>query len=105
MDLATVVGIVIACLLIIGTIATGSGALVFINIPSLVIVLGGTIAVVMMRFTLSQTIGSFKMALKAFMHKAETAQELIASVVHELLKTGEMPMGYLSSKGMLMFSH
>ncbi|NQZ54359.1 MAG: flagellar motor protein PomA [Piscirickettsiaceae bacterium] len=81
MDLATVVGLVIAWLLIIGTIATGSGALVFINIPSLVIVLGGTIAVVMMRFSLSQTIGSFKMALKAFMHKAETAEELIASVV------------------------
>ncbi len=81
MDLATVVGLVIAWLLIIGTIATGSGALVFVNIPSLVIVLGGTIAVVMMRYNLKQFLGAFKTALKAFLHKAETAEELIVQVV------------------------
>ncbi len=81
MDLATLIGLLIAWALIIGTIATGSGALVFINIPSLVIVLGGTIAVVMMRYTMSQAVGSIKVALKAFLHKAETAEELITSVV------------------------
>lgn len=81
MDLATLIGLVIAWLLIIGTIATGSGALVFINIPSLVIVLGGTIAVVMMRFTISQAVGSIKTAMKAFLYKAETSEELITSVV------------------------
>lgn len=81
MDLATLIGVVIAWILIIGTIATGSGALVFINIPSLVIVIGGTIAVVMMRYTLGQFIGSIKVAMKAFLHKAETSEELIASVV------------------------
>ena len=81
MDLATLIGLLIAWVLVIGTIALGSGALVFINIPSLVIVLGGTIAVVMMRFTLAQAIGSIKMAMKAFLYKAETAEELIASVV------------------------
>lgn len=81
MDLATLIGVVIAWILIIGTIAMGSGALVFINIPSLVIVIGGTIAVVMMRYTLGQFIGSIKVAMKAFLHKAETSEELIASVV------------------------
>ncbi|MBL4761824.1 MAG: flagellar motor protein PomA [Methylophaga sp.] len=81
MDLATLVGVLIAWALIIGTIATGSGALVFINIPSLVIVIGGTAAVVMMRYTLGQFIGSFKVALKAFLHKAETSEELIVAVV------------------------
>jgi len=80
-DLATLVGVLIAWALIIGTIATGSGALVFINIPSLVIVIGGTAAVVMMRYTLGQFIGSFKVALKAFLHKAETSEELIVAVV------------------------
>lgn len=81
MDLATLIGLLLAWTLIIGTIATGSGALVFVNIPSLVIVLGGTLAVVMMRFSLGQMIGSIKMALKAFLHKAETAEELIEVVV------------------------
>jgi chemotaxis protein MotA len=80
-DLATLIGVLLAWGLVIGTIATGSGALVFVNIPSLVIVLGGTLAVVMMRFSLGQMIGSFKVALKAFLHKAETPEELIEIVV------------------------
>ncbi|PHS30811.1 MAG: flagellar motor protein PomA [Methylophaga sp.] len=81
MDLSTLIGLLLAWALIIGTIATGSGALGFINVPSLVIVLGGTLAVVMMRFTLGQMIGSIKIALKAFLHKAESAEELIIVVV------------------------
>ena len=81
MDLATLIGVLIAWALILGTIAMGSGALVFVNIPSLVIVLGGTMAVVMMRYSLSQFIGSIKVAMKAFLHKAESAEELIVSVV------------------------
>jgi len=80
-DLATLIGLLIAWALVIGTIALGSGALVFINMPSLMIVVGGTIAVVMMRFTLAQTIGAIKVALKAFLHKSESAEELIGSVV------------------------
>ena len=43
MDLATLIGFLLAWGLIIGTIATGSGALVFINIPSLAIVFGGAL--------------------------------------------------------------
>ncbi len=81
MDLATLIGVLIAWALILGTIAMGSGALVFVNIPSLIIVLGGTLAVVMMRYSLSQFIGSIKVAMKAFLHKAESAEELISSVV------------------------
>ena len=81
MDLATLIGFLLAWGLIIGTIATGSGALVFINIPSLAIVFGGALAVVLMRFTLGQFIGSIKTALKAFLHKGESTEELIATVV------------------------
>lgn len=81
MDLATLIGVLTAWSLIIATIALGSGAMVFVNVPSLMIVFGGTIAVVMMRFTLAQFIGSFKTAMKAFMHKAESPDELIDIVV------------------------
>ena len=81
MDLATLIGLLVAWALILGTIAMGSGAMVFVNVPSLIIVFGGTLAVVMMRFTLSQTIGSFKIAMKAFMYKAESPEELITVVI------------------------
>ncbi|KKN04941.1 hypothetical protein LCGC14_1092290, partial [marine sediment metagenome] len=57
MDLATLVGFVAAWGLIIATIALGAAAGVFINLPSLAIVLGGSFAVVLMRFTLGQFIG------------------------------------------------
>lgn len=81
MDLATLIGFLVAWVLIIATIALGSGALVFINAPSLMIVIGGVIGVVLMRFTLGQFIGSMKTAIKAFLYKAESPEALIASVV------------------------
>jgi chemotaxis protein MotA len=80
-DLATLIGFLVAWALIIATIALGSGALVFINAPSFMIVIGGVIGVVLMRFTLGQFIGSMKTALKAFLYKAESPEVLIASVV------------------------
>jgi chemotaxis protein MotA len=80
-DLATLLGFLAAWGLIIATIALGSGAMVFVNVPSLMIVLGGSIAVVLMRFTLGQFIGSIKTAMKAFLYKSESPEELIASVV------------------------
>tara|TARA_R110002050_G_scaffold71891_3_gene154623 strand:+ start:5300 stop:6064 length:765 start_codon:yes stop_codon:yes gene_type:complete len=80
-DLATLLGFIGSWGLIIATIALGSGALVFINAPSFMIVLGGATAVVLMRFTLGQFIGSIKTAMKAFLYKAESPEDLIASVV------------------------
>lgn len=81
MDLATLLGFLAAWGLIIATIALGSGAMVFVNVPSLMIVIGGAIAVVLMRFTLAQFIGSIKTAMKAFLYKAESPEDLITSVV------------------------
>lgn len=81
MDLATLLGFLAAWGLIIATIALGSGAMVFVNVPSLMIVIGGAIAVVLMRFTLGQFIGSIKTAMKAFLYKAESPEDLITSVV------------------------
>jgi len=96
-DLATLIGAIAAWALIIATIALGSGALVFINAPSIMIVLGGTFAVVMMRFTLSQFLGAFKTAGKAFSHKGESAEELIAAVVD--LATVARKEGLLALEG------
>ena len=81
MDLATLLGFLAAWGLILATIALGSGALVFVNAPSFVIVIGGVIGVVLMRFTFGQFIGSIKTAMKAFLYKAESPESLIAGVV------------------------
>jgi chemotaxis protein MotA len=80
-DLATLLGLITAWGLIIATIALGAAAGTFVNMPSLAIVLGGTFAVVLMRFTLGQFIGSIKTATKAFLHKSESPQAIIENVV------------------------
>lgn len=81
MDLATLLGLITAWGLIVATIALGAAAGTFVNMPSLAIVLGGTFAVVLMRFTLGQFIGSIKTATKAFLHKSESPQAIIENVV------------------------
>ncbi|WP_438971196.1 flagellar motor protein PomA [Methylophaga sp.] len=81
MDLATLLGLVVAWGLIIATIALGAAASTFVNMPSFAIVIGGTFAVVLMRFSLGQFIGSIKTATKAFLNKSESPEEIIESVV------------------------
>ena len=49
----------------------------FVNTPSLMIVLGGTFAVTLMRVTLSNFLGSFKIGLKGFFYKLDAPQKLI----------------------------
>jgi len=80
-DLATLLGLVIALGFIVGAILTGGSFMLFVNPPSLLIVIGGSIAVVLMQFTLSQFFGAFKVAAKAFAHKSTDASELIEQAV------------------------
>lgn len=86
MDLATLIGLIGAVGIILATIMMGGSAAVFINVPSLLIVLGGTTLVVMMKFSLKQFLGAGVVAVKAFIHKAPDPVELIAKAV-ELAQT------------------
>ena len=82
MDLATLLGMLIAFGFILGAILTGGSLLLFVNPPSLLIVIGGSVSVVLMQFTLGQFFGALKVAAKAFMHKTVDASELIAQAVN-----------------------
>ena len=77
MDLATLLGMIIAFGFILGAIVSGGSFLLFVNIPSMLIVIGGSVAVVLMQFTVSQFFGAFKVAAKAFFYKSSDAGELI----------------------------
>jgi len=76
-DLATLLGLIITMGFILGAILAGGSILLFVNVPSLLIVLGGSVSVVLMQFTLGQFFGAFKVALKAFIHKNVDATQLI----------------------------
>ena len=77
MDLATLLGLLGAFGIIIASIVVGGSALIFVNVPSLLVVVGGTIFVVLMKFPLGHFLGAFKIALKAFLHKSEDPNDLI----------------------------
>lgn len=50
MDLATILGVVSAFSLVIAAIATGGGLAVFFNLPSLLIVVGGTFGATLINY-------------------------------------------------------
>lgn len=82
MDLATLIGLIGAIGIVLAAIFTGGSALVFVNIPSILIVIGGTVMVVMMKFTLQQFLGAFGVAARAFTFKLENPEDLIEEVVN-----------------------
>jgi len=81
MDLATLLGLVGAIGVVLAAILTGGSPIIFFNIPSILIVLGGTVLVVMIKFSLAQFFGAFRVALRAFVFKLEDPEELIAKIV------------------------
>ncbi len=81
MDIATLFGIIGAFMIIAAAILLGGSADIFINIPSLTVVVGGTFAVTLSQISLKQFFGSFKVALKAFMHKSPPPNSLIEEAV------------------------
>ena len=83
MDLATVIGILGAIGLIVMSMVLSSDGQIamFYNTPSVVIVFGGSIFIVLSNFTLGQFFGIGKVAGKAFMFKIETPEELVEKAV------------------------
>ncbi len=77
MDLATLIGLVGAFGIILASIMLGGSAIIFVNVPSILVVGLGTIMVVLMKFPLGHFLSAFKIAMKAFLYKAEDPQQLI----------------------------
>ncbi|MGV6859163.1 MAG: MotA/TolQ/ExbB proton channel family protein [bacterium] len=81
MDIATVLGVVGAFGVIIASIIVGGSASTFVNVPSLIVVIGGTAAVTLSQISLAQFLGSIKVGLGAFMYKISSPGDLITEAV------------------------
>lgn len=81
MDLATLLGIVGAIVIICVAILLGGDFGTFVNVPSLVVVVGGTWGATLARISLGQFFGSFKVGLKSLLHKSINAHQLIEEAV------------------------
>ena len=77
MDLATLIGIVGAFGFVIMAMLMGGTIEMFVDVVSILIVFGGTVFVVMMKYNIGQFIGAVKIAMKAFMFKIDSPDDLI----------------------------
>ncbi len=80
-DLATLVGLIGALALIIIAMIMSGELGMFVNVPSLVIVVGGTVFAVMAKYGLGQFLGAIKIAGKSFKNKLPDINELIDEIV------------------------
>ncbi len=81
MDLATLIGLIGSLAIVIAAILLGSSPGMFISPASILIVFGGSLFVVLSKFTLQQFLGAIKVAAKAFKFKLPTTEELIEEIM------------------------
>ena len=82
MDLGTVVGLVLTLALLFGAMAMGVGIGPYIDIPSVLIVFGGTAGVLLMGFKMEQ----MKSMVKFFMIAIKPPQEDIAELIKKMVE-------------------
>lgn len=81
MDLATLIGMVAGTIVILAAILVGGDLSIFVNIPSLLVVLGGTIAATLIKFSLADCLFAFKLGLRmAFIEESVNTRELVTRI-------------------------
>lgn len=68
-DVATLVGLAVAVVMVIGAIVLGGAPESFIDLPSVLIVVGGTVAVTMMSYSIAEVSRAQRAMLKALVHR------------------------------------
>ena len=81
MDLATLIGLIGGLAFVVMAMVLGGSLMMFVDVTSILIVVGGSTFVVLMKFTMGQFFGAAKIAGKAFMFKADEPEDLIAKIV------------------------
>lgn len=92
MDILTLVGLLAGIVIVILAMLENASFLTFVNLPGLVIVVGGTFAVTLIKFRLSSVNSAFRLAMSsAFTDRVERPTELIRDVgalAHVVRKEG-----------------
>ncbi|HDQ41453.1 MAG TPA: motility protein A [Desulfonatronum sp.] len=77
MDLATIIGVLLAFGLVISAIMMGSSLFVFVSIPSALIVIGGTLGATLINYPLGHIIGVLGVVKNVFFTRLEQPAETI----------------------------
>ena len=81
MDITTFVGLIAGIFLVISSIVAGGGGTIFVDVPSLLITVGGAIAATAIAFPLREVLRVFKVVGKTFFIKPQDPNEVIKNVV------------------------
>lgn len=81
MDLATLIGLIGAFVFVVIAMTNSGGLEIFFNVPSILIVVLGSLFVVMIKYNLKQFFGATNIAIKAFMFKLDMPDDLIEQTV------------------------
>ncbi|PPD32105.1 MAG: flagellar motor protein PomA [Methylomonas sp.] len=81
MDIATLFGFLLAVIIITAAILVGGDIMLFIDLPSVLIVVGGTFGASLIRLSLTDFLRSFGVASRAFINKQTDPNLLIEEAV------------------------
>jgi chemotaxis protein MotA len=81
MDFATLIGILVAFGLVIISIMMGGDATWFINYPSIMIVMGGTMGATLLAYPLSEVMSVFGVARNVVLYQSQPPRKLISLLV------------------------
>ena len=81
-DVATIAGLPGAFLLVLTAIILGGSPKAFLDLKSILIVVGGTLGIVTACFSLDEIKGSFKVVLQAFFHASRDTEATAKHLLH-----------------------
>tara|TARA_R110002110_G_scaffold257491_1_gene473503 strand:- start:35086 stop:35844 length:759 start_codon:yes stop_codon:yes gene_type:complete len=96
-DLATLIGLIGAFIIVGLSMASGGNIGTFVSVPSMMIVFGGSLLVVLSKFGVKQFFSAVKVALRAFLFKKFNPQECIQEAVE--IASAARKGGLLSLEG------
>jgi len=98
-DITTFIGIFVAGGLVVSAILMGGPGLWFINMPSFMIVIGGTMGATFLAYPLSEVMSVFKVVKNVLLQRSQSPYQLI-TLISDMSKTVKKE-GFLSLEQML----
>jgi len=77
MDFATIIGLIGGISVVLFAVITGSDLNLFINLPSIMIVVGGTFAATLVKFPIKYLFSAFRVAASAFYESSDKPEDVI----------------------------
>jgi chemotaxis protein MotA len=86
MDLATLIGLVSGMTVVLVAILLGGDFMAFVDLPSILIVIGGAIAATILRFTLVDVISALRTGIATALAGSKTSPQALIDEVGELAR-------------------